>query len=307
MSMGLRIWDALGNLTLDTSDAIGRLLGTADSPSIAGSGSAVVSVPGMAADGTWLVAQLTMGSSASAVVGSGGFTVYSSYLATPAMSWAIIKKDGVPSLAGMGLAVMNEGGGVQIDQDYKNYVRLGSGTGVASGSQVSLVYGATIYGVRPSAASGAAINFAAADASSFAAVCTSGTWDWVAYGPIQDALIGGFGLKVMTADGHVAFDSGQAYFRPVNVISLSTDGLAHNFTLPTPPAGMRPYCSLFNLVIVATAVNLSNPNIGYTVGPRITFNSATSLTGQCTYIAGGPPFDSGPWTASRQILVMTDY
>lgn len=47
MSFGLRVWDAEGNVTLDNTDNVGRLLRTIVIPQLNGTQAVVVPVPGL--------------------------------------------------------------------------------------------------------------------------------------------------------------------------------------------------------------------------------------------------------------------
>lgn len=47
MSMGLRVWDAQGQVILDNVDNVGRLFATISLPSWSGTGVQTVSVPGL--------------------------------------------------------------------------------------------------------------------------------------------------------------------------------------------------------------------------------------------------------------------
>lgn len=55
MSYGLRVWDAGGNLTLDTTDRITRFVTSITPGTIAASTTVSYSVPGIVDDGTWFL------------------------------------------------------------------------------------------------------------------------------------------------------------------------------------------------------------------------------------------------------------
>lgn len=302
MAYGLQVFDSAGNSLLNTSDGIARLHGEYTVGAISRYSSAFTSVPGMAADGNWMAFQLSSQTGVYGVVQSNGFTVYSEYADVGSTNWIVLRKDGAISNSGFGFSAVNANDGVQIDQDYANYVKLDSGVNVASGTAFPSVPGAKIFAARPSS-DGNSI-FAAENGG----IATSaGTYDWVAYGAQSEVSLpsSGFGLRVYRASGAAAYDSNSNLLRPTTNISVPTDGSSVNRTLASGPAGMRPYLSVFNIWRVAF-VNVGGGN-GLVLGPHITFNSNTSVTAQVDAIGSGPPVDAGPWMANMQIQFFTDY
>jgi hypothetical protein len=55
MSYGMRIWDASGNLTLDTTDRLTRFVTSITPGTIAPQATVSYSVPGIVDDGTWFL------------------------------------------------------------------------------------------------------------------------------------------------------------------------------------------------------------------------------------------------------------
>ena len=55
MSYGLKVWDASGNLTLDTTDRLTRFVTSITPGSISVSTTVSYSVPGIVDDGTWFL------------------------------------------------------------------------------------------------------------------------------------------------------------------------------------------------------------------------------------------------------------
>lgn len=307
MALGLQVFDSSGNTLLDTSDGIARLVGEYTTGAIGYGGSAFVSVSGMAADGNWVVFPLALSNGVYAVVQADGFTVYSAFEAVSSTSWLVLRKDGAIAAAGFGFSAVNQNNGVQIDQDYTNYVKLGSGVNATSGTALPSVSGAKVYAVRPSS-DGAAIWAAPVSAGAFNIVTSTGTYDWVAYGP-QSAIslpASGFGLRVYRADGSAAYDNNSALLRPTTNISVPTDGSSVNRTLAAGPSGMRPYVCAEHLAPTEIAES-GDPNIGLFIGPKITFNSNTSVTAIADVVNSGPPYFSGPWMANVYIQFFTDF
>ena len=77
MSYGLRVWDASGNLTLDVTNRITRII-SSHGFSIAANSSQAISVPGITTDGTWIAyAPL-----APCTINSGSVTVYNRFTST---------------------------------------------------------------------------------------------------------------------------------------------------------------------------------------------------------------------------------
>lgn len=307
MTSGLQAFDSAGNTLLDTGDGVARLVGEYTTGAISYSGSAFVSVPGMVADGNWIVFPLALSNGIYAVVQSDGFTVYSKFEYVSSTAWLVLRKDGAIATSGFGFAAVNQNNGVQIDQDFTNYVRLDSGVNVASGTEIPVVIGAKVYAVRPSV-DGNAIWAAPVSAGVANIVTSSGTYDWIAYGPQSAVSLPseGFGLRVYRADGSVAYDSNSRLLRPITNISVPTDGSSVNRTLTSGPSGMRPYLSSAHLYPTQIAES-GNPNIGLVIGPKVTFNNNTSVTAQVGVINSGPPYFSGPWMSNVAIQFFADY
>jgi hypothetical protein len=55
MSYGIRVWDASGNLTLDTTDRLTRFVTSITPGTIAPQATVSYSVPGIVDDGTWFL------------------------------------------------------------------------------------------------------------------------------------------------------------------------------------------------------------------------------------------------------------
>lgn len=307
MTFGLQVFDSAGNTLLDTSDGVARLVGEYTTGAIGYNGSTFVLVPGMVADGNWIAFPLALSNGVYAVVASDGFTVYSKFEYVASTSWLILRKDGAITTSGFGFSAVNQNNGVQIDQDYTNYVRLGSGVNVTSGTVIPSVSGAKVYAVRPSI-DGNTI-WAAPVSAGVSNITTSvGTYDWIAYGP-QNAVSlppDGFGLRVYRADGSVAYDCNSSLLRPTTNISVPTDGSSVNRTLTDGPSGMRPYLSAAHLSPTQIAES-GSPNIGLFIGPKITFNNNTSVAAQVDIVNSGPPYFSGPWMPNVQIQFFSDY
>lgn len=301
MSHGLRVFSATGSILLDTNDGIARLVGEYLVSGLSSGSSVFISVPGMGSDGNWMVFQVSHTNGLFATISAGGFTVTCGYLDVTETTWTVLRKDGAAS-AGHGFMAINDSGDVQIDQDFTNYVKLDSGTGRASGTLLPSVAGASIYAVRPTAA-GVGINMTA----SKGVEVTSGTYDWIAYGRQDSAILPstGFGLRVYRADGSVAYDSDARLLRPINSLLFPSDSYSHTASLDAGPYGMRPYVSHFNLAPISSQdLGFS---LGVMIGPRVTFNSDTSITTLATALWNGPPISSGPWVANYPLQFFTDY
>lgn len=307
MTHGLQVFDSAGNMLLATSDGIARLVGEYTTGAISYGGSVFVSVPGMVTDGNWIVFPLAFSNGVYAVVQAGGFTVYSAFQYIASTLWLVLRKDGALAESGFGFSAINQNNGVQIDQDYTNYVKLDSGTDVASGTEQPAVSGAKVYAVRPSS-DGATIWAAPISSGAFNVVTSAGTYDWIAYGPQSAISLSDveFGLRVYRADGSSAYDSNSALLRPITNISVPTDGSVVNPALAVGPSGMRPYLSAAHL-LPTQIVESGNPNVGLFLGPKITFNSNTSVTAIVDVVNSGPPYFSGPWMSSVGIQFFSDY
>lgn len=302
MSNGLQVFSASGAVLLDTVDGVARLIGEYSVPAMTAGQNTFVSVAGMDTNG-WHAFQVSSVMGLLAKIESGGFRVYSGFISVGVTGWIVMRSSGASTNSGFGFSVSNASSGVQIDQDYDNYVRLAAGTGVASNTAIPTVTGASVYAVRPSSV-GATIskNYAGRP------VVSAGTYDWVAYGRqgVVALSASGFGLRVFRADGSPAYDSGSSLLRPINSILVPTNASAYSFTLTQGPAGMRPYVSFFNLAPTQLATQGGNTSI--VVGPRVTFGSHTSISCKCDAVsADGPPVDSGPWVDAASLQFFVDY
>ena len=306
MTCGLQVFDSAGNALLDTSDGVARLWGEYGVGAISRGSSRFTSVPGMAADGNWIAFQLSSQTGVYGVVQSNGFTVYSEYADVGSTSWIVVRKDGAIISSGFGFSAVNQNDGVQIDQDYVNYVKLASGQNVSSGTAFPSVVGAKIFAARPSI-DGNTIWAANYGGSVIGIVTSAGTYDWVAYGPQTEISLppSGYGLRVYRGDGSVAYDSNSRLMRPINNISVPTDGTSVNRALTAGPSGMRPYLSAYNIPMTQL-VDVGGNN-GLVLGPKITFNNNTSITANVGAIGSGPPVNAGPWMSDMQIQFFTDY
>jgi hypothetical protein len=112
-----------------------------------------------------------------------------------------------------GISIANAAGTTIISEEYSNYMVVSAGTSV-NGTYGWTVSGDDILWVRPHILSGNYLHF---DPTNTSPVLhsTSGTIEWVVTrrnpAPSSDT----FGLRVLRADGSVAFDSGRAPLTPV--------------------------------------------------------------------------------------------
>lgn len=304
MTYGLEVWNASGQKTLSTSDGIARLISSHTVSSIAAGGSQSFTVSGMDTSGDWVVfGSFPLG--VYTLIGSGSFTVHngwSSAYSTPFTAYVFRKNGPPPSGSGWGFYLLNDAGGVQIDQDYRNFVLIASGTGVASGSAVTDPYPSiakAVY-VRPTNATGS-IQIASSAAGTFS-VQTNGTgnWDWAIFAEasLAPSPPNTHGLRVFDASGLLVFDSSQTPLHPLATVTAALGGSTTNATLPTASGGRRPYVGLGNLQ--PTGIYKISAVAGKFVSPRVTFNSATSMSIQEVYLTAGPPTNL-PFGTQRNI------
>lgn len=304
MAYGLEVWNSAGQKTLSTSDGIARLISSHTVNSIAAGGNQTFTVSGMDTSGNWVVfGSLPLG--VYTLIGSGSFTVYNGWsgaYSTPFTLYVFRKNGAVAGGSGYGFYVLNDSGGVQIDQNYRNFVLLASGTGLSSGAAVTDPYPSiakTVY-VRPSGSTGS-IQIASSAAGTFSAqTAGTGNWDWVIFADaaLAPAPPDTWGIRVFDATGGIVFDSAFTPMHPLGMVTATLGGGVTSGTLPAAASGRRPYVGLGNLQ--PSGIYKTSPSSGQFVSPKITFNSATSVSIQEVYLTAGPPTNL-PFGSSRNI------
>jgi hypothetical protein len=299
MSFGLEIWNSAGISTLNSTMTIHRVVMSVTVPALAAGGSYFVTVAGMTTSNDWLVhctnQPVWSAMGLYSIIGNGGFTVYSGYTSSASGTWIVLRMNGGAS-SGFGFSVFNDLGGCQIDQDYRNYVKIGSGTNVASATDITKPAGTLILAVRPTTI-GASITLNTNDF--LGCKTSSGTWDWVAYG-LPTEYVTGYGLQVYRSDGSVAFNSeGQGQGKTMvglGTINYTwTTGETHS--IPNAIAGLRPYIPIHLLTVMGGVF----PRL---IFPNVRFDSSSVYITHAFMGYGAGSF--GPWGPYRNMVFFGD-
>jgi hypothetical protein len=254
MTFGLQTFNSAGNETLNTNYQISRIHSTIAGINVAAGGSSTVAISGMVNDGTWNCFILNQQGDTYITINNGSATVSVPSYAPSGISngvLIIIRVNGESTSSGYGLFGKNDYGGVQIDQNFSNFVRVGGANNVPVGTFQTLPAGYnfnnSILLARPSGVGRAAL-LSVSSNNAFTFTRPAGnSFDWLCYAPASSVSVGGgYGMRVYDGSGQVVFDTNFGYLKYAGRATVPLSSFNYVFD-SSPQFGEKSYALINNL------------------------------------------------------------
>lgn len=161
-----------------------------------------------------------------------------------------------------GISIKNASGLIVVDQNFKNYEVLTSGSysvpasGVASNLTILSSYPNGILVVKPPSGAFLCVESVTGTTSyrmylySSPTARVSGTVSWAVLGVTGSSTLSGYGLAVRNPSGEVVFNSNKSYFAIKNVVTMSP---TYNSYVTANVGVSEPYIPVFNIDDVVLA------------------------------------------------------
>lgn len=155
-----------------------------------------------------------------------------------------------------GISIKNASGLTVVDQNFKNYEVLTSGSysvpayGTASDLTILSSYPNGILMVKPPSGAFLCVEDVTGTTSyrmylySSPAARVSGTVSWAVLGVTGSSTLSGYGLAVRNLSGEVVFNSNKSYFAIKNIVTMSP---TYNSYVTANVGAFEPYIPVFNI------------------------------------------------------------
>jgi hypothetical protein len=196
----------------------------------------------------------------------------------------------------------NDGYIVQIDDNYSNFVVAASGA-IGSGGALSVPAGSLGF-VRPAGDGNIRLTNWSNGPSIPCISSSTGVYYYFIATPMFNLGASGdnHGLRIYRSDGSLAYDSGYSYPYPLQNISLPFDQSTWSY-YPASSSNRSLYINVYALSESQLILQPGNENMGFVIGPVITFGSRY-ISATVDILGNGPPAESGPWGHPRSALIM---